>query len=215
MEYITRLRVRANSSSVGVNSLFVTAEPVAAPPNWLARVAVNVTDWLMTGLMDEVTHSSNGGCSAHCLGKRRGRTRGEPPAPVYSAVIEFAPTGSDESTIEARPFVTGPLATTVEPSAMTPYKIQVHVPGLVFTRVRKRLFLRWALNEFSRRNLERESGLLRPLPFARSEAAPSEAGEQFSHADSSAGPRTRNCSTLLPKHETFLVTNSRLHTRNL
>ena len=111
---------------------------------------------MIAGLMDEVTHSSSGGCSAHCLGKRRGRTRGEANAPVDSAVIEFAPTGSDESTIEAPPFVTGPLATTFEPSAMTPYKIQVHVPGLVFTLVRKRLFLRWARNRFRRRNLDRE-----------------------------------------------------------
>jgi hypothetical protein len=53
---------------------------------------------------------------------------------------------------------------------MTTHKIQV--PVLVLTLARKRLFLRWALKGFRKRNLDREKGLLR-RELVRHESGPS------------------------------------------
>ena len=95
-------------------------------------VAVNLTDWLMiAGLMDEVTVVVVVAVLTVWV-SGVDELEAKPPPPVYSAVTEFARTGSEETAIEARPFVTVPLATTVEPSKSK--TVPVGLPELAVTR---------------------------------------------------------------------------------
>ena len=108
-----------------------TTEPVAAPQNWLVTVAVKVTGWpVPAGLRDEarvvvvVARLTVCVSGLDVLGAK-------PAPPRYLAVIEFAPTGSDETGIDTLPFVSVPLTTWVRPSRTI--TVPVGVPELEAT----------------------------------------------------------------------------------